>query len=98
VWVDPGDPDHLILGPADSVDRNGRIEQSRDGGRSWQAASNGLEVPWPRHMVERFLQVGDELMGVLSNGELIAADLESLEWQRVLPGVKDVTSVAVIRD
>jgi hypothetical protein len=49
-------------------------------------------------MVERFLQVGDELMGVLSNGELIAADLESLEWQRVLPGVKDVTSVAVIRD
>jgi photosystem II stability/assembly factor-like uncharacterized protein len=95
VWVDPKDPNHISLGPADSVDRNGRVEQSRDGGRTWQLASSGLETPWPRHMVERFLQVGDELLAVLSNGELIAADFESHEWQRVLPEVKDVTAVAL---
>jgi photosystem II stability/assembly factor-like uncharacterized protein len=94
VWVDPGDPDHLILGPADSVDRNGRIEQSRDGGRSWQAASNGLEVPWPRHMVERFLQVEDELLAVLSNGELCAADLSTLAWYRILTDEVGITAVA----
>ena len=97
VWVDPGDPDHIVLAPADSVDRNGRIEQSRDGGRSWRAASNGLEVPWRRHMVERFLQVGDELLAVLSNGELIVAPLESLQWERVSLGGKDVTAVAFTR-
>jgi len=96
VWVDPKDPDHIILGPADSVDRNGRVEQSRDGGRSWQLASAGLDTPWPHHMVERFLQIGDELIAVLSNGELIAADLESLEWQRVLTKVKEVTAVTSI--
>jgi hypothetical protein len=49
-------------------------------------------------MVERFLQVGDELLAVLSSGELYAADLKSLEWQRVLPEVKDVTAVAIVRD
>ena len=54
VWVDPNDPEHLILSPADGVDRNGRIEESRDGGQSWSLASNGLQVPWRRGMVERF--------------------------------------------
>ncbi|HYN88532.1 MAG TPA: hypothetical protein VER55_08370, partial [Ardenticatenaceae bacterium] len=46
VWVDPTDPDHLILGPADGVERNGRIEETRDGGQTWRLASTGLEVPW----------------------------------------------------
>jgi hypothetical protein len=47
-------------------------------------------------MVERFAQVGDELLAVLSNGELIAAPLASLEWKRVLPDVEDVAAAAVI--
>jgi len=38
VWLDPVDPKHLILGPADGVDRNGRIEETLDGGISWQPA------------------------------------------------------------
>ena len=39
VWVDPLDPEHFILGPADYVNSNGRIEESRDGGQIG---------PWPQ--------------------------------------------------
>lgn len=94
VWVDPADPSHMILGPAASVGRNGRIEVTRDGGRSWQLASEGLSVPWGRAMVERFAQIGDELLAVLSNGYLLAAPLETLAWRRILPEVPDVAAVA----
>ncbi len=90
VWVDPADPDHIILGPADDVDANGRIEQSRDGGLTWQAASMGLKVPWRRHMVERFAQVGKGLLAVLSNGQVLSADLDALEWHPILPEVPHV--------
>src|SRR3990172_12729502 len=83
VWVNPTDPDHLILGPADYVDRNGRIEESLDGGQSWRPASPELSVPWPRHMVERFFQAGDELLAVLSNGDLLVTPLAALAWRRI---------------
>lgn len=93
VWLDPKDPQHLVLGPADGVDRNGRIEQTFDGGLTWQMASAGLDVPWPRYMVERFSQAGDELLAVLSNGDLLAAPLDSLAWRRILPAVPEVAAV-----
>ncbi len=80
-WVDPVDPAHVVLGPADGVDRSGRIEVTRDGGRTWAPASDGLAVPWSNHMVERFSQVGDLLFAVLSNGELLFAPVETLQWQ-----------------
>jgi hypothetical protein len=96
VWSDPADPQHMILGPADGVDRSGRIEATRDGGATWQPESSGLETPWPRHMVERFYQNDDELFAVLSNGELLAAPLETLEWRRILPEVENVRAVASI--
>jgi photosystem II stability/assembly factor-like uncharacterized protein len=91
-WLDPADPDHLIFGPADSVDRNGRVEETRDGGRTWRPASTGLDVPWRRHMVERFVQAGDDLIAVLSNGELFAAPLATLEWQPLAPEIKEVNA------
>jgi photosystem II stability/assembly factor-like uncharacterized protein len=93
VWLDPQDADHLILGPANSVSRGGRIEESRDGGRTWQLSSTGQEVPWPRHMVERFTQVADNLFAVLSNGHLLVAPLATLQWQRVLPNLNSVAAV-----
>jgi photosystem II stability/assembly factor-like uncharacterized protein len=96
VWVDPADPAHIVLGPADDVERNGRIEESRDGGDSWAIASAGLDVPWRRHMVERFLQAGDDLLAVLSNGQLLAAPLATLAWQPVLPDIAGVNAVAVM--
>jgi photosystem II stability/assembly factor-like uncharacterized protein len=92
-WVDPNDPQHIILGPADGVDRNGRIEATNDGGQTWVMASAGLQVPWRRGMVERFAQVGDELLAVLSNGELLAAPLSALEWRRILSSVNGATAV-----
>jgi photosystem II stability/assembly factor-like uncharacterized protein len=94
VWVDPTDPDHLILGPADGVDRNGRIEESRDGGQHWSSASNGLQVPWRRGMVERFFQFDEELLAVLSNGQLLSASLPTLEWRRVLQDINHVNAIA----
>jgi hypothetical protein len=96
VWVDPRDPEHLILGPADYVDSNGRIEESRDGGESWSPASSGLKVPWRRGMVERFYGLDDLLFAVLSNGQLFSASLSSLAWQRTLPNVTGVNAITVL--
>jgi photosystem II stability/assembly factor-like uncharacterized protein len=97
VWADPAQPAHLILSPADGVERNGRIEETHDGGQTWQPASTGLETPWPRKLVERFTQVGDELFAVLSNGELIAAPLSTLEWRHPFPKIKNVNAVTAMQ-
>jgi photosystem II stability/assembly factor-like uncharacterized protein len=94
VWVDPIDHQHLVAGPADGVSRNGRIEESRDGGRSWHSASIGLKAPWARHMVERFAQVDDELFAVLSNGELWSRKLSDPNWNRVLPEIDQIKAIA----
>lgn len=94
VWVDPIDHQHLVAGPADGVSRNGRIEESRDGGRSWHSASIGLKAPWARHMVERFAQVNDELFAVLSNGELWSRKLSDPNWNRVLPEIDQIKAIA----
>lgn len=95
-WVDPQDAAHIILGPADGVSRNGRIERSRDAGQTWQPASGAQAVPWARHMVERFIQIGDELLAVLSNGGLLAAPLYPLDWQPFLPEVSGVRCAALV--
>jgi hypothetical protein len=73
----------MVLGPADGVDRVGRIEETTDGGATWTPRMDGLEQSWPRHMVERFLQVDDMLLAVLSSGDLITAKLASLTWTSV---------------
>jgi photosystem II stability/assembly factor-like uncharacterized protein len=95
-WVDPHEPEHIILGPADHVNSNGRIEESRDGGQTWSPASSGLKVPWRRGMVERFFQLEDELLAVLSNGQLLSAPLSTLEWQRILPDISDVNAITAM--
>jgi photosystem II stability/assembly factor-like uncharacterized protein len=97
VWLDVDDANHLILGPADGVDSQGRIEESHDGGKTWQVMSEGLQVPWRRHMVERFEQVGDELFAVLWNGELFVAPLTSLQWERVLTELDDAHAVTSMK-
>ena len=50
VWLDGEDANHMMLGPADGVDSHGRIEESHDGGQTWKVTSDGLQVPWRRHM------------------------------------------------
>jgi photosystem II stability/assembly factor-like uncharacterized protein len=94
VWIDPLDAEHMLLGPADGVDRDGRIEETRDGGRSWQPASDGLLQPWRNTMVERFSQVGDQLLAILSNGQLYASQIGTRMWRRLLTGIAGVTGVA----
>jgi len=95
-WVDPLDTEHIILGPADYVDSNGRIEESQDGGQSWSLASNGLKVPWRRGMVERFFQADDELFAILSNGQLLSTTLSTLEWHHILPDITDVNAITTM--
>ena len=96
VWADPADPEHLILGPAEDVDRNGRIEESCDGGASWSDASAGTAAPWWRGMVERFVQLDDQLLAVLSNGQLQAAPLATLSWRRILPELEHVNAATTM--
>jgi photosystem II stability/assembly factor-like uncharacterized protein len=97
VWSDPAKAEYLIFGPAEGVDLNGRIERTYDSGRAWEEASAGLDVPWSRHMVERFVQVDRDLLAVLSNGELLAAPLSTLKWRPILPEAGWVRAVAVMR-
>ncbi|MGB8648606.1 MAG: hypothetical protein WCF84_25440 [Anaerolineae bacterium] len=94
VWVNPDDPAHMVLGPADGVDRNGRIEVTRDGGVTWQPAAAGLGTPWRRHMVERFTQIDSELVAVLSNGEVLVSRIDSLGWRNL--GLADVNAVTTM--
>ena len=95
IWVDPANPQHMIAGPADGVSRNGRIEESNDGGQTWQLASDGMAPsPWSRHMVERFVQLDNDLFAVLSNGELWLRPVDKTRWHRVLskiPHIKAIT-------
>jgi photosystem II stability/assembly factor-like uncharacterized protein len=94
VWVNPDNPQHIIFGPADGVSKNGRIEESHDGGKTWHNASSGTVAPWPRHMVERFYHVDNELLAILSNGELWSTHLDKVNWNRVLLEVEQVRSIA----
>jgi photosystem II stability/assembly factor-like uncharacterized protein len=94
-WIDPADPSHVVLSPANSVARkNGRIEETRDGGRSWRLASEGLDLPWPDTMVERFMPIGDELFAVTNDGRLYVTALPALCWHRVLADVPGIRALA----
>jgi photosystem II stability/assembly factor-like uncharacterized protein len=95
-WIDPTDPDHILLGPADSVDQNGRIEETEDGGHTWRFAAQGLAVPWRRHMVERFHQADEELLAVLSNGEVLATNIQTLSWKPILTQIKAVNALTTM--
>lgn len=96
-WVDSNRPARLIFGPADGVDRGGRIEESIDGGHNWEAAMNGLTGAWPDHMVERFVQVGGELFAILSSGRVIVSTLDTWQWRPVLPALEKVADIAWIQ-
>ena len=95
-WPNPADPQHMLLGPADGVDTDGRIEETRDGGRTWTLASGGLDVPWPNWLVERFYTVGDEVLAVLNEGLVFAARFNDWQWRRVLADVPEVNALAVL--
>jgi photosystem II stability/assembly factor-like uncharacterized protein len=96
-WVSPQDPNHIVFGPASSVDQDGRIEVSRDGGATWISTPSSKPMPWKDHMVEKFLQVEDSLLAVLSNGELLEAPLATLEWSPVVLEAGWIMDVELLR-
>jgi hypothetical protein len=57
-WVDPDDPEHILLGPADSVSRNGRIEETRDGGASCPTFRTSGALPYTASPPRRPLHLG----------------------------------------
>jgi hypothetical protein len=44
-------------------------------------------------MVERTMQVDDELFAVLSDGALLSQSPNTLRWQRLLPDIPDIKSI-----
>lgn len=99
LWLDPTDADHLIFGPATRQEWRGTLVESRDGGTTWREAAEGLSVPWePGTLVERFTQVGQTLLALLSDGTLLAAPLATLVWQPLLPGVPAIQAVALFTE
>ncbi|HUF38295.1 MAG TPA: hypothetical protein VMN57_07220 [Anaerolineales bacterium] len=81
VWLDPGDPEHFISGPARSVGRNGTVIETRDGGMTWGALTDGLQSPWPNTMVERFCAIGpDHLAAVLDDGRMTILNRRTGRW------------------
>lgn len=96
VWVDPADPNHIVLGPADDVGVNGRIEESFDGGHTWHLASVGLVVPWPEAMLQRILQSNNVLLAVLDDGRLLEATLPTLNWQHILPTITQINAIVQV--
>jgi photosystem II stability/assembly factor-like uncharacterized protein len=96
IWLDPHDAQHIIFGPADHVGAIGRIEESHDGGKSWQPASGSLKVPWPRTMPERIKQIGDDLFTVLDDGRLLAAPLATLDWKFILEDAGEINAVTTM--
>ncbi len=93
VWINSKNSSHLIGGPSDGVGRNGRIEESHDGGQTWQSISTELDTPWPNNMPERFVQIDNQLFCILDNGQIIAADLKTLAWAYILPDVTEITAL-----
>jgi photosystem II stability/assembly factor-like uncharacterized protein len=85
VLVPPARPDLLVAGPAQRVGRGGRIVVSEDGGESWQAAGDGIEVPMP-DMVELFVAAPDgSVWAICAGGRLLRAAPGEWSWSSALP-------------
>jgi hypothetical protein len=96
-WIDPRNPDRWLAAPAEAVDRGGTVLESSDRGQTWRAATDGLGLPWPRDMIERFAHVGDQLYAIRADGEVYASGVDVIEWRRAfaaVPGVRALAPVA----
>ncbi|HEX2979466.1 MAG TPA: hypothetical protein VHO48_04315, partial [Anaerolineaceae bacterium] len=72
----------------------GGLRKVTTAGGTWQVAADGLTVPWPEHMVERFFTLDKELVAVLSNGEVITRPVAGGKWQKVLNEAPGVNALA----
>ena len=101
LWLDPADPRHVLLGAADSVRRKqGRIERTRDGGRTWTRAAWAPRAPGRTPVVERFTTVPGGLVAILSDGRVLEQRDDAGRWEPLAlagdPGL-DVRAACVAR-
>jgi len=96
VWVDPHDAEHIVLGSADAVDTNGRIEETINGGKSWRPSTGSLPARWPSHMVDQFYVDNDDLYGILTNGNLITTRIGRFDWTLAFHELSHVTGIVAI--
>lgn len=94
VWLDPQDPNFILLSPAEGVSRKGRIELSRDAGESWNTASRGLDTPWADDLVERFVSTSEQLLAVRAKGEVMSAEIKNLHWRSPFDESSEVRAAA----
>ena len=92
-WIDPADPDHLVAGPAGGVGKEGRIEESLDGGMTWRTNPADPPPPWADFMVERFHEREGILHALLTNGTILVRRGPVAAWTPLLTGVEGVTSL-----
>ena len=74
----------------------GGVLVSSNGGKTWRLYSEGMKSPWGRHMVERFLDKGDNLYAILSNGEIWLKQSNQPKWSRILTDIGHVNAVAAL--
>lgn len=95
LWIDPVDPTHLMFGPAEGVDRNGRILGSTDGAMNWQEMPSDILQPFPHTMIELMVSHEELVLAVLSDGRLMRSERQKNAWQ-VLQNVDDVQTAAFL--
>ncbi|MAT41889.1 MAG: hypothetical protein CL609_06075 [Anaerolineaceae bacterium] len=93
IWIDSAQPSHIIVGSADGPDRNGSIKESITGGASWHPIMRNLPETWSNTMVEKFLQINNELFAVLSNGAVISTNLDNFRWKMFLDTFENVQDI-----
>lgn len=91
--------DFAFSGPAKAIGRSGRIELSKDGGRTWDEESEGLSTPMD-DMVVYFVhdkELPEKMFSVTSGGRVIYSDLNSIKWKKGFQLGKHINSLAVAK-
>ena len=81
----PIDPLIAFAGPAHEVGEHGWIVRSLDGGKNWDLASDGLELPMD-DMVESFVidpRAPDTIFALRSEGGLLRSNVHTVRWENV---------------
>jgi hypothetical protein len=94
-WIDPINPQHIIFGPAESVDENGRIEESHNLAQ-WTILDKNFDILWPNTMVEKFVGIESQLWALLSDGRVFQASLDNWIWQPIFENISAIRDIHLI--
>jgi photosystem II stability/assembly factor-like uncharacterized protein len=85
IIIHPVDPMIAFAGPAHEVGEHGWIVRSSDGGKHWELASAGLNLPMA-DMVESFVidpREPDTIFALRSEGGLLRSNVHTVKWEVV---------------